>query len=131
MLEAVSLFIAGIFVVGLGVAIATDEEKARWLWISAIGVIFLGFATFGFAPLAFPNGIPAANIDAGEYQVAFVYVAGDNVNVGVEEEFNLFGEGLHLFLYQFSKDAFEGEIRKDATKLVVIESGDFKKLQLK
>ena len=50
MLEAVSLFIAGIFVVGLGVAIATDEEKARWLWISAIGVIFLGFATFGFAP---------------------------------------------------------------------------------
>jgi len=130
MFETVLFWVFGIVVVGVGTSIAADEDDARWLLIAATGVLFLVVATFVFAPRALPTGAPAVNIGAGEYQVAFVYVAGDNVNVGVERESSRLDEGLYLFLYQFSKDAFDGEIRADATKLVVIESGNFKKLQL-
>lgn len=128
MFDTVFLFLLGILLVGFGAAIAGDEGKLRGLSISVIGLVFLGFATFDLAPRTLPTGAPIVNIDAGEYQVASVYVAGDNISVGVEKESSRFGEGLHLFFYQFSKDAFDGEIRQDATKLVVIESGDFKKL---
>ena len=60
MFEAVFFFIVGNFVVGLGVAIAAIEDEARWLGISVLGIVFLGFATFGFAPRALPTGAPAS-----------------------------------------------------------------------
>lgn len=94
------------------------------------GIIVLVALVFVVAPRTLHTGSPDVSINAGEYQVAFVYIAGDNVSVGVEKKDNGFGEGLHLFLYQFSRSAFEGEIRVNSKKLTVIESGEFKKLLL-
>ena len=81
------------------------------------------------APKVFTRGDPTTYIRAGEYKVAFVHQARDNVSVGVE---SVSGSDKveHLNLYQFKKNAFEGDIKANATKLVVIEAGSFKKLRL-
>lgn len=73
------------------------------------------------------DGSPKLDIQAGEYKVAFVYQAGDNVSVGVE---SVFDKKELLNLYQFKKEAFNGQVRTDAKKLIVLESGDFKQLKL-
>ena len=105
--------------------------------------VFAGdnFATFVAGTMAFIAGVglvlcvatyeqgsPANNIASGEYKVAFIYPAGDNIAVGLEIK----KEGKeHLYLYQFPKSAFEGSIPTNAKKLTVTESGDnFKKLEL-
>ena len=83
------------------------------------------------------DGSPKLDIKAGEYKVAFVYEVGERVSVGVEKEQSFFDgvlseikEEKRLFLYQFLRDAFEGDINHNAKKLVVVETGEFKKLRL-
>ena len=117
------------FFVG-GVSVCNKSEDPGGFVIAILGVVFLVLSTFFVAPMTLHTGSPAVSINAGEHQVVFVYIAGDNVNVGVEKEDQRFGEGHHLFLYQFSRSAFEGEIKENAKKLVVVESGEFKKLRL-
>lgn len=125
------LFVVGLVCLIVGTVFVTkDPEKVLGYAYGILGVIFLAIATFAVAPVSLHTGSPTLSIDAGEYQVAFVYVAGDNVSVGVEREDGRFGEGVHLFLYQFSRNAFEGEVKDNAKKLTVTESGEFKKLRL-
>lgn len=121
-------FALGILIVGFSSAMAADENKPSWLFAGLIGVTLLAFATFVRAPLELPSGLPKTGIDAGEYKVAFIYVAGENVSVGIEMVGN---ENERLYLYQFLKSAFDsGSMNPQATKLVVVESGGFRKLVL-
>ena len=94
-----------------------------------IGAGLLCFVTYFCGPDIFKTGEPMINIDPGEYKAAFVYPAGDNVSVGIEKA-NGGSEEKKLYLYQFKRTAFEGGVSRDARKLVVIESGSFKKLKL-
>ncbi|OGN13428.1 MAG: hypothetical protein A3J47_01585 [Candidatus Yanofskybacteria bacterium RIFCSPHIGHO2_02_FULL_43_22] len=130
MFEAVFFFIVGNFVVGLGVAIAAIEDEARWLGISVLGIVFLGFATFGFAPRALPTGAPATSIDAGEHGVAYV-----GPSEAGHVDVLIFRDGqdseLSMTYYRFPKEAFDGQVNTEATKLVVVKVDGFKKLVLK
>ncbi len=96
------------------------------------GVAFLLIALIFVSPVIFPTGQPLTAIDGGEYKVAFVYVAGDNVSVGIEKDADWsLDEGEKLFLYQFPKSAFDSSlINTQAKKLVVVESGKFRRLML-
>jgi len=76
-------------------------------------------------------GQPRTEIAAGPYKVGFVYEAGDRVSVGIEKEDEKgSGQREHLFFYQFPAGAFAGPVDTAAKKLVVTESGGFKKLEL-
>ena len=131
MLGLIAMFAISLFVLFVGgVFVSNKRDNPGGYIVAILGIAFLGVTTFLMAPTTLRTGSPAVSIDAGEYQVDFVYVAGDKVSVGIEREDINFGEGLHLFLYQFSRNAFEGGIREDAKKLVVVESGEFKKLRL-
>jgi len=91
--------------------------------------MFLVIAIFFVAPRNWPSGLPQTSIDNGTYKVAFVYVAGENVNVGVEKKY---GESERLYLYQFPISAFDGNaFKKDGKELSVVESDGFRKLVLK
>ena len=74
------------------------------------------------------NGLPVTEIDPGDYKVAFVYVAGENVNLGLELAKGTGPE--RIYLYQFSRMAFGGEINANAKRLCVIQTGSFKRLEL-
>ena len=125
------LFVLGVVCLLIGGAIANEEPTSPTGWVySLLGIGLLAALTFLGAPISLHTGSPVTSIDAGEYQVAFVYVAGDNVSVGIEQEDHRFGDGVHLFLYQFPGNAFEDGVKGNALKLVVTESGEFKKLQL-
>ena len=85
------------------------------------------------------NGSPVAEIAPGVYKVGFVYQAGENVSLGIEKP--IYGkekDGDRLYLYQFPKKDFVGEIRTDAKKFKVLEaikltngSGAFNRYELK
>lgn len=84
-------------------------------------------------------GQPQTEIAAGSYKVGFVYEAGDRVSVGVEikkvvkESSNSIVDSISeekLYFYQFPKSAFAGEVKRDASRLVVTERSGFKKLEL-
>lgn len=77
----------------------------------------------------YENGSPVSEIAAGEYKVGFIYVAGENINVALEQKWGK-EEGEHIYLYQFNRGAFEGVLNPNAKKLVVVQSGSFKKLRL-
>ncbi len=125
------MFVVGVFFLILGTYLITDDPEFLPGWsCSLAGMVFVSITTFGLAPTEIHTGSPALSIYAGEYQVAFVHIAGDNVSLGIQKEDDRFGDGLHLFLYQFPRNGFEGDIRGNATKLVVTESGEFKKLRL-
>lgn len=64
-------------------------------------------------------GSPIIVIKPGTYKVAFVYQAGENVSLGIEKpKGNKVVETEELYLYQFPKKDFEGEIKTGAKKLV-------------
>lgn len=77
-----------------------------------------------------PSGLPLNDIRPGTYKVGSVYVAGDNVNVALELKMGEKGELEKIYFYQFKKNAFEGALDSSAKKLVVIQTGNFKKLRL-
>jgi hypothetical protein len=121
------IFIAALLLVVAGVFLITKKWAMAGVCLLS-GLLFLSILVFLGAPAELPTGAPKTNIGAGEHKVAFVYVAGDNVSVGVE--YPDIDKKDRLFLYQFNKKAFDGGMKKDARKLIVIESGDFKKLRL-
>ena len=130
MIGLVVLFVVGLVcLIGGIVLVRNHADDPIGYGCGILGIMFLVIVTFFLIPISLHTGSPAVSIDAGEYQVAFVYVAGGNVSVGIEKENSRFGEGLHLFLYQFPGNAFEGGIKYNARKLVVTESGEFKKLR--
>lgn len=107
---------------------SVDKFLSR-ISLIVLGTFFIAITTFIAIPLKLPSGLPETSIDAGEYKVAFVYAAGENVNVGIEKKD---GENERLYLYQFPKSAFDsGSMNTQAKKLVVVESGNFRKLVLK
>ncbi len=129
-LSLVIVWLFGMCLFGFGVwVIAEDNNIFGWV-LAIFGAFFVIVATFVIAPLAFPNGLPHTSISSGEYKAAFVYVAGENVNVGVEKK-NGEDNNECLYLYQFPKSAFDDSINTNAKKLVVVESNGFKKLILK
>jgi len=105
-----------------------NNDPLLSLVLSSVGVLALMVVIALVAPVELSRGMPKKHISAGGYRVASVYVAGDNVSVWVESMDDDKTE--HLIFYQFNKKAFGGEIKIEAKKLVVVESGDFKKLQL-
>ena len=126
----VSFVLACLILFISGVVVGEEPGYLAGYALSVLGTALFVAVTFLVAPQTLHTGSPASSIGAGEYQVAFVYVVGDNVSVGVEREDGRFGEGVHLFLYQFPGNAFEGGVKDNAKKLTVIESGEFKKLRL-
>lgn len=127
----ITLWVLGLLLFTLGVFFLYEEEfkSAAGFAVSVLGVLFLVLVTFGAVPQEWPSGLPKTSINTGEYKVAFVYVAGENVNLGIEQKY---GGKEHLSLYQFPKSAFDSDsMNTQAKKLVVVESGNFRKLVLK
>ena len=94
----------------------------------AMGVFLLGVLIFLAAPQRLPTGAPVTSISAGEYKVASVYVTVENVNLILE-----INDGLaeKPYFYQFPINAFDGgQVNPTGAKLIVVESGNFKKLKL-
>jgi hypothetical protein len=128
---AASIWLLSLIVFTVGVVILFREEDFLGLLFSGLGLIFLIIVTFLAVPRDLPSGLPDTYLDIGEYKVAFVYVAGENVNVGIEKEYSK-SKMERLFLYQFKRSAFDsGSFNFAAKKLEVVESGGFKKLVLK
>ena len=92
-----------------------------------LGVLMI--ITISVSPLWNPSGLPILDIEPGTFKVAFVYIAGENVNIAVEWRVDE-KTAERIYHYQFKKDAFEGNLNPNAKKLVVVQSGSFKKLRL-
>ena len=122
-------FVIGLFVVWFGGMIIGEDKKDYTGYMLSFVRAALVLAIFLAAPRDWPSGLPQTSIDNGTYKVAFVYVAGENVNVGVEKKD---GESERLYLYQFPMSAFDGNAFKtDGKELSVVESDGFRKLVLK
>ncbi len=94
-------------------------------FLPLIVVIFLALC-FVAVPL---NGEPAKNINNGDYQVAYVYEGvPSTVTLGLEVQKSSTESGLRVYI--FPKDAFSGEIKKEAKQLKVFEVAGFRKLVL-
>lgn len=100
-------------------------------------VVFFGFALQ--SAVVFNTGSPITEISVGHHKVAFVYRAGDNVNLGIERPDNGVKDREHIFMYQLPIDAFDNKevflaeqegIPVKAKGLSVIQNGDFRKLHL-
>ncbi|OGN04288.1 MAG: hypothetical protein A2831_01125 [Candidatus Yanofskybacteria bacterium RIFCSPHIGHO2_01_FULL_44_17] len=118
--------------------LVTNKASFREAILSSIVGLFLTALFFVTAigvvgPDRVRNGLPRTEISAGEFAVAFIYQDGVDISLGlsmINEETTGANMERRLRLYQFKKDAFEGEIKNDAKNLVVIETGTFKKLRL-
>ena len=126
-LALLAVFVMVAFVL-LGMALSLYQDEWWGILCFFIGLFLV--ALLALSPVWSPSGLPLHNIDSGTYKVAFVYVAGENVNVAVEwkTDAKVVSEG--IYYYQFKKDAFEGNLNLNAKKLVVVQSGSFKKLRL-
>lgn len=127
----ITAWVLSLLLFSLGVCLLCEEgfKSAAGFVVSVLGVLFLILVTFAAVPQELPSGLPKTSINTGEYKVAFVYVAAENVNMGIEEVGN---ENERLYLYQFPKSAFDSDsMNTQAKKLVVVESGNFRRLVLK
>lgn len=130
------VWVLGLALLVLGVYLSCKNglDSFKGYLSSVIGLFFLVIVTFVGVPEEISVGLPARSIVNGEYKVAFVYMAGENVNLGIEKKSdpNDKESKERLYLYQFPKSAFGSEsINIQARKLVVMESGKFRKLVLK
>lgn len=115
------------------------EADFLLILLSVLFIVLL-FVTFSLTSVALlKNGSPITKIDVGDYKVAFIYQAGDNVSIGIEKPDSEAKDMEHIFLYQFPIRAFDNMevFRTDqegfpikAKILSVTQSGDFKKLHL-
>lgn len=110
-----------------GVCLEKHKEN-KGILFAVMGILVIG--VLGFSPLWNPSGLPLKDIDPGTYKIGLVYVAGDNVNVALEWKTGEKGTSEKIYYYQFKKDAFEGTLNSNAQKLIVVQSGNFKKLRL-
>jgi len=126
---AVGAFIFGLATLVGGVSWINQNKKELFSWLTAVsGFFFLVNTTFMIAPVELSVGLPRTSISNGVHKVAFVYAAGENVNVGIEKKDH---ERERLYLYQFPKSTFDGEPNSEAKTLTVVKSGGFRKLVLK
>jgi len=126
----VPLVIPGVILLLLGLVFAilafSNEEPGIGICTLTIAVVGLVMILAGMSEGV---GSPKTSISAGEYSVAFVNQSGNNIALGlVIQDADKQG---HLVYYMFNRAAFEGVIPEKATRLTVVESGDFKKLVLK
>ena len=130
-MPAVILWLGGLALFFLGTWCLYENKKfdffVAFLW--TVGIIFFATATFRLAPEDFPSGLPKTSIDAGTHKVGSMYIAGENVNITIEKS-GADGKTERIYLHQFPKSAFEGTLNPNAKKLVVVQSGNFKKLRL-
>ncbi len=130
----ISLIFLVIFSVAVGYylkSVISDDSLTSFsgFCLSLVGfMVFFVFILYDWD--VYRNGLPITEIDRGEYKVGFVYRAGPNVSLGLEMVEGEKSEGMKLRLYQFNLNAFDGEIKSNAKKLLVIETGSFKKLKL-
>lgn len=104
------------------------NSNAGFFSILILGLLFS--ILLALSPFWNPSGFPLRNIKQGTYKVAFVYVADENVNVAIEWKTDAKDAVEKIYYYQFKKDAFEGILNSNSKKLVVVETGNFKKLRL-
>ena len=79
--------------------------------LSLLGCIFIGIV-FITAPI---NGEPSKEIRDGSHQISFIHERGTDLVLGLESQKDQTGG--RLIVYIFSKDAFSGEIKKEAKQL--------------
>jgi hypothetical protein len=60
--------------------------------------------------------------DSGSYKIGYVYLAGENVNLGIEA--GMPGDE-HIKHFQFPKDVFDGSIPDHPKKLIIFKIGNF------
>ena len=86
MMLVITLFLFGVAFLSIGVRIfKTKDSFPTELLMIIVGLGFLVIATFISAPEEIPIGLPSRSIGVGEHKVAFVYIAGKNVNLGIEK----------------------------------------------
>jgi hypothetical protein len=110
-----------------------DFSQPLWCLNLLLGVILLVVFGWWYGQI-FKDGSPVSDISPGVYRVGFVYQAGDYVSVGVEKALDKSEKRESLFLYQFPKKDFEGEVKTGAKKLVAYKlttgDGTFNKYKL-
>ena len=124
------VWLLGMTVFAIGIALLVNKENFGFLPLS-FGLVLVFLVTFVGVPEEFPSGLPrkGSALSPGKYyKVASVYVAGQNVYVGVEMKVN---NHERLFLYQFPRVAFDDYINIDSKRLVIVEANGFKKPVLK
>jgi len=104
-------------------ALVTEDNYDFFL--SLLAIIFLAVILF-VAPF---EGEPSKKIEDGLYQVSFVHERGADVVLGLEIQKGQTDGGLRVYI--FPRDAFSGEIKKEAKQLKVSKAGNFRKLVLK
>ncbi len=106
------------------------NNSNRALTSFLLGVFFISMTMAAVIKTA-KDGSPATEISPGIYKIGFVYQAGDNVNLGVEKQYDK-AEDLHL--YRFPAKDFEGGVKIGAKKLVAYKlitgDGTFDKYRL-
>ena len=126
----VFIFILGVVLLVGGSVWLFLEKDTSWKIMAAamsfLGLLLLIAATFIEAPEKIHNGEPASGqiLESGSYKVAVVYVAGENVTVGVEKERRVGEEKKieeHLYFYQYKQTDFVS-LNREGTKLVVTKS---------
>lgn len=134
----IGFWLAGMVLFAIGVYLFFKCEDVSLdfllgICLLLVGALLVGIVIFVGAPNEIPVGLPARNIVQGEYKVAFVYVAGENINLGIERNINPNNKESkeRLYLYQFPKSAFESDINSQAKRLVVVGPNKFKRLVLK
>lgn len=122
----VALFVAGMVFLFLSGMFFSEFRFNLGLVFFIAGFVLL--LSFGILVGEEAKGQPLIKISVGAYNVVSVYDEGGRVSLWTEELGD--DKKKHLLFYQLLREAFEGDIKKDAKYLVVIEAGGFKKLRL-
>jgi hypothetical protein len=131
-LSFASIFFVGIFTIFAGRESAAVKSDSGLIVMN----LFLAavFAVLGiFIALNIDTGRPLTNIGDGVYEVEYIIIKSDYVDVGV-----LHGElpeketdTRKAVYYRFNQNIFHSEISTDASKLIVERVGDFRRITLK
>ena len=125
-MDAFSMFF--LFLVGITCSAILIKSCNTKDWfdvvLSFLGIIFLGVVLVA-APF---NGEPSKEIADGSYQISFIHERGTELVLGLEIKKNPTESS--LIVYIFPKDAFFGEIKKEAKQLKVYKAGSFRKIVL-
>ncbi|MBI2057624.1 MAG: hypothetical protein HYT63_01415 [Candidatus Yanofskybacteria bacterium] len=103
---------------------AVRDEDVYDLVLSFFGFIFLAIVLVK-APF---SGEPSKEIHNGVFEVSFIQERGSDMVLGIENKKDRVVRNLRVYI--FPKDAFSGEMKKEAKQLKVSEIGGFRKLVL-
>ena len=133
------LFFGLIFVVFIIATWELSHQENPWAIATAVLGLICFISIIFQSTDVYVTGLPTHEIGVGNYKVAFVYRAGDNVNLGIEKPKPNYKEWEQINFYQFPIGAFDNQevFQKElngvpikAKSLNVIKNGDFKKLHL-